>query len=223
MRMARVFKVAIIIIIILIASIVVLPVMFSQYIIGTPLPALELPELNEADGNGVVPIPDGTWTVVSDSVAGFRIGEYFLLQRGIMVGRTHAVTGLVDISSGTITSASFQVDLSKVVITINEKSNNLERVVDMINYPYATFELSDPVDVTQLSADGQTVSSEAKGSLTINNITHHITFILTGGYDGSQLAATGSAAILLADWDIKSPFGIEKDAEIEFLVILQKA
>jgi polyisoprenoid-binding protein YceI len=220
---AVVVKVTVIILVILVASVLVLPVMFSEYIVGTPLPPLQLPQPDAAATNADLPVLDGTWTAGSGSVAGFRVGESFLLQRGTIVGRTSAVTGSLIISNRAITSASFQVDLSKVVITINKQTNNLSRILDTVNYPYATFTLTNPIDITGALRGEQTISSGAIGSLTMNNITRPITLALAGHYNGSQLSAIGSTSILLSDWGIKSPLGIHKDADIEVLIILQKA
>lgn len=216
MKLTRAAKVVIIIIVLIVASVVVLPVAFSEYIAGTPLPPLQLPEPGAGVTNTDLTPTDGTWAVVDESTAGFRVGESFLLQSGTIVGRTNAVTGSLVISAGAITSASFQIDLSQVVITINKQTNNLARILDTTTYPDATFTLTDPVDLQQSSA-------QAVGSLSMNNITHSTPLALAGRYDGSQLMAVGSTSILLADWGIKNPFGIHDHAEIEFLVILEKS
>lgn len=224
MRMSRVLKVAAVVIVVLVVLVLALPVVFSQWIVGTPLPPLQLPASSAAVSADPAAL-DGTWTVGGGSQAGFRAGEYFLLQRGTIVGRTSAVSGSLVISGSQITSASFQVDLSKVVITIGDATNNLSRLFDMTAYPLATFDLTSPIDLAPVLADSQTsqtASSSVAGTLTLNNATHPVTLTLTGRYDGSTLAALGSTRLVMSDWGIKSPFGIEDDAEIELLVSLQK-
>jgi polyisoprenoid-binding protein YceI len=214
-------KVLLVVVIVLVIIVAVLPPMLSDYIIGPYVPPLQLPLASAAPADGV-PTLDGTWTVGSGSVAGFRAPESFLLQHGTLVGRTDAVTGTLVISENAIASGSFQVDLSKVVITIGAQTNDLLRLFDTKKYPDATFTLTAPVDLANMPTNGQAMLSNAAGSLTINNVTRPATFTLTGRYDGSALQATGRAPFLVSDFGVKSPFGIHNDAEIEFLVILQR-
>ena len=222
MRISKALKVIIILIIVVVALVLVLPVAFSDYVAGTPLPPLQLPERSVTSADTAPLSLDGTWTTGAGSVAGFRVGESFLLQSGTIVGRTDAVTGSLVISNNVITSGTFQVDLSKVTITINQQTNNLAKVLDTVTYPVATFTLTEPITVAQLPANGQTLSSNATGSLTMNNITRSVTLTLTGRYDGEALEATGSAPVLVSDWGIESPIGIHNDAEIEFLTVLHR-
>lgn len=215
-------KVLLVVVVVLVVIVVALPPMFSDYIVGPYVPPLQLPQSDAVLTGGAAPALDGTWTVESGSVAGFRVPESFLLQRGTLVGRTNAVTGSFVVSKNTIESGSFQVDLSKVVITIGQETNNLSRLFDTKQYPTATFTLTDPINMTDTPTKGEAVSSNATGSLTINNVSHPVTFTLTGRYDGSTLQAVGRASFLVSDFGIKSPFGIHDDAEIEFLVILRR-
>src|SRR5450432_2857408 len=81
----------------------------------SPAPApLGLPPLSAtgpaADGSSI----DGTWTVGSGSLAGYRVQDDFLWQRGSVVGRTSSVTGTVVIANTEVSSASFRVDLTTV-------------------------------------------------------------------------------------------------------------
>lgn len=222
MKTSRVLKVVVIILIAILASVLVLPVIFSEAIVGTPLPPLQLLQSSTTATPADSLSLDGVWTTGSGSLAGFRVQESFLLQSGTIVGRTSAVTGSLDISNQVVTSGTFQVDLSQLTIAISEQTNNLSSILDTGAYPDAVFTLTTPIDIAQLPTNGEILSSTASGSLTMNNTTHPITLALTGRYDGSQLEALGSTSILVSDWGMKSPIGIHNDAEIEFLVFLQR-
>ncbi len=76
--------------------------------------------------------------------------------------------------------------------------------------------------IRKLTQRRLTNTRKPTGSLTMNNITHPVTFALMGRYDGSELEAVGSASILVSDWGIQSPFAIRNDPELELLVILQR-
>jgi hypothetical protein len=194
---------------------------FSGSIVG-PAPApLHLPQLSPATQSASTASPDGTWRAGDGSVAGFRVQESFLVQSGTIVGRTSAVTGSLVITHNEISSGSFQVDLSK--LTIGGKQNaSFFQLLETSKYPGATLTLTKPIVFTSMPTNGQTISSQATVSLAMHAITHAVTFTVMARYNGSVLEAVGSAPILASDWRIKSPFGIQNNALIEFLVVLRR-
>ena len=194
---------------------------FPQSLTGPTLPPLQLPALNSATTNTSAAPPDGTWTVQSGSVAGFRVEESFLVQSGTIVGRTSAVSGSLVMSHNQVNSGSFQADLSK--LTMGGKPNDsFFKLLDTTQYPTATLTLTNPIVFDSIPSNNQILSSNAAGSLTMHGITHPVTFTFSGRYDGTVLEAIGSAPVLASDWNIDSPFGIHDNDVIEFLVILQR-
>lgn len=193
----------------------------SGSIVG-PAPApLQLPPLSPATKSASAASSDGTWRAGDGSVAGFRVQESFLVQSGTIVGRTSAVTGSLVISHHEISSGAFQVDLSK--LTIGGKQNaSFFQLLDTRKYPDATLTLTKPIVFNSIPTNGQTISSKATGSLAMYGITHAVTFTVMARSNGSVLEATGSAPLLASDWNIKSPFGVQNNALIEFLVVLRR-
>ncbi len=151
---STVFKILLIVVVVLVIIVVILPPILSDYIVGPNVPPLQLPPSSTAPAASAAPAFDGTWTVGSGSVAGFRAPESFLLQYGTLVGRTDAVTGTFVISKNAIVSGAFQVDLSKIVITIGKQTNNLSRLFDTTKYPDASFTLTAPVDLANMLHKG---------------------------------------------------------------------
>jgi polyisoprenoid-binding protein YceI len=195
--------------------------LFSGSIVG-PAPApLQLPPLSPATTSASIASPDGTWRPGNGSLAGFRVGESFLVQSGTIVGRTSAVTGSLVISHNEISSGAFQVDLSKV--TIGGKQNaSFFQLLETRKYPDATITLTKPIVFHSIPTNGQTISSQAPVSLAMNGITHAVTLTVMARSSGSVLEAIGSAPVLASDWGIQSPFAVQDNALIEFLVVLQK-
>ncbi len=194
---------------------------FSGSIVG-PAPApLQLPPLSPATTSASTASPDGTWRAGNGSLAGFRVGESFLVQSGTIVGRTSTVIGSLVISHHEISSGSFQVDLSK--LTVGGKPNaSFFQLLDTSLYPEATLTLTRPIVFPSFPSTGQTMSSQATASITMHGITHALTFLVMARSNGSVLEATGSAPVLTSDWRIQSPFAVHNNAVIEFLVVLRR-
>ena len=57
---------------------------------------------------------DGTWTVSTGSLVGYRVTEKLFGQSNEAVGRTGDVTGSITISGTTITAGDFTVDMTTV-------------------------------------------------------------------------------------------------------------
>ncbi len=219
--MKRIVKWTIIGLVMAVVILVAALFLFSGSIVG-PAPApLQLPPLSPATTSAGTASPDGTWRAGDDSVAGFRVPESFLVQSGTIVGRTSAMTGSLIISHNEISSGAFQVDLSK--LTIGGKQNaSFFQLLETSKYPDATLTLTKPIVFTSLPTDGQTISSQATVSLAMDGITHAVAFTVMARSNGSVIEATGSAPILASDWKIKSPFGVQNNVLIEFLVVLRR-
>jgi polyisoprenoid-binding protein YceI len=196
---------------------------FSSSIVG-PAPApLQLPSLSPATARANTASPDGTWIAGNGSVAGFRVPESFLVQSGTIVGRTSAVTGSLVIAQNTVTSGSFQVDLTRLNVVVAGKQNtSIFQILDTKHYPEATLTLTRPIVFASLPATGQTIASQATVVLTLHGITRPVTFPVIARSNGSVLEALGSASVQVSEWGIQPPFGIHDTAVIEFLLVLHK-
>jgi polyisoprenoid-binding protein YceI len=201
--------------VIVIAALLIFPGLLA----GPTAPPLQLPELSAATTSTTS--PDGIWMVASGSVAGFRVAESFLTQSSVIVGRTSAVTGSLAISNNEISSGTFQADLSQLTMG-GKPYPSLLQILDTNTYPDAMLTLTTSVPLAGITSNGQTISSTAAGSLTIDGIAHPVTIAFTASYNGTVLEAVGTAPIAASDWGVKAPFGIHDNDTIEFLIILQR-
>jgi polyisoprenoid-binding protein YceI len=168
---------------------------------------------------------DGSWSVASGSVAGYRVKEVLFGQSNEAVGRTSSITGSVSIDGTTVTSASFTVDLTKVGSDQDRRDRQFQgRIMNTATYPTATFKLTQPIELGSLPADGVTSTATAVGDLTLHGTTKRVTVKLTGARTGSTIQVSGSIPIVFAEWDIPNPsFGpvsTEDNGSLEFLLKL---
>lgn len=159
---------------------------------------------------------DGTWTVdttigefsVTDTTGtfvGFRINEE-LNNVGATeaIGRTPAVTGELTIEDQTLTSATLTADLTQVVSDRSQRDDNIQDALETAAHPDATFELTDPVDVSGL-ADGEVVEVDAIGTLTVHGVAQQVTVPLQATIQDGVAVVTGSLEVALSDFGVQAP------------------
>ena len=57
---------------------------------------------------------DGSWSIATGSIVGYRVNEVLFGQSHEAVGRTSSITGSMLVSGTTVTQAAFTVDMSSV-------------------------------------------------------------------------------------------------------------
>jgi polyisoprenoid-binding protein YceI len=206
---------------ILVLGVVGVFVALKVFIGPTPAP-LAMPPLSATGAGTSSSSIDGTWTVGTGSLAGYRVGEGFLWQRGSVVGRTSSVTGTVVIANTHVSSASFRVDLTTV--KANGKTQpQLAGILDTTIYPAATFTLTTPIVASPEPTINKTFTANATGSLAIHGVTRSVTFELTARYSGSVLEEAGSIPVVFSNWNIKGPgWPLQSHGVIEFLLIMHR-
>jgi polyisoprenoid-binding protein YceI len=196
-------------------------------------------ELSLGDSATAAPVDasdlSGTWSPTADSVAGYRVREQLAMlpAPSDAVGRTSAVTGTVQIEDGggSITALSgslIEVDLTTLQ---SDESRRNERIrtsaLETNAFPTATFELTEDVDVPAAIRDGETVTVDAAGELTLHGVTRTVTIPLQIRLSGNAVEILGSFDIDMADYDIDVlSFGgfvsVEDSGTMEFVLSLQR-
>src|SRR5918993_4477246 len=96
------------------------------------------------------------------------------------------------------------------------------RIMEVAQFPTATFELTQPIELDGVPADGEEVDVEATGDLTLHGVTGEVTIPLVARAEGETLAVDGSVAVTFADYDIDDPSGgpasVGSDGELEVLL-----
>lgn len=190
----------------------------------------DLDEAGPADdaGTGATDGLDGAWTVAAGSQVGYRVDEILFGQRVEAVGRTGAVTGTMEVAGATVTAAGFEVDLRTVTSDQSRRDDQFQgRIMDTARHPTATFELTEPIVLGAVPADGEEVSVEATGDLTLRGTTRPVTFTLLARRNGGAVEVNGTIPIAFGDYGIPNPsFGpasVGDEGELEVLLVLRPA
>ncbi|MBM3658844.1 MAG: YceI family protein [Actinobacteria bacterium] len=162
---------------------------------------------------------DGTWTVddsigsfsdFTSSFAGFRVQEELAsIGAKTAVGRTPDVTGGISIDGTTITEASFEVDMTTLTTDSGLRDNAIRnQAIETSRFPTAIFKTTKPIDLGAIPAEGQEITVDATGDLTLHGVTKSVTIPLTAKRQGDVIAVVGSLEIPFADYSINKPSSV---------------
>jgi polyisoprenoid-binding protein YceI len=159
---------------------------------------------------------DGTWNVdssigsfsdFSGSFVGYRVDEELAnVGAATAVGRTPDVTGSLTLEGTTVTAVDITADLSTLQSDKSQRDGQLHRqALETDTYPTATFELTQPIELESVPAEGQVIAATATGDLTIHGVTKSVEILLEARLAGNVMTVTGSIDIAFADYSISRP------------------
>jgi polyisoprenoid-binding protein YceI len=159
-----------------------------------------------AAGASAVNGTDGTWNVAGDSVVGYRVKETLAGLDTEGAGRTSSITGTMTIRATTVSAVDLTVDMTTFKSDDSRRDGQFNgSIMDVSTYPTATFELTAPVDLGSIPADGSSVTVKATGDLTMHGATTSVTFDLTAKETSGRIGVVGSTVITFADYGIDNP------------------
>jgi polyisoprenoid-binding protein YceI len=176
----------------------------------------------------------GTWKTISGSQAGYRMREVFVggAAKSEAVGRTSDVSGTVILEA---TKGALQVRSVGVTVgTPGLKSDKPDRdawlqqkALQTAVYLSARFESTEPLVIIPVPKDGETLSIEFSGRLTLHGVTKPVVLAVEARRTGDILDVVGSARVLLADFKIEAPVvpGIvsaDDTGLLEFSLVLKR-
>jgi polyisoprenoid-binding protein YceI len=178
----------------------------------------------------------GTWTVDNESgsfdfesatgsFAGFRVQEELVSIGGTeAVGRTGEVTGTIVIDGTTLESAEVGVDMASITTDQSRRDGRVRDALEVDQFPTATFVLSEPVDLGAGAANGEAVSVEAQGQMTIHGVTRDTTASLQAQLVDGTAVVVGTVPFTFADYQVEKPsaasvVSVADDATIEFQLL----
>jgi polyisoprenoid-binding protein YceI len=181
----------------------------------------------------------GTWIVddeigsfdfetASGSFAGFRVDEELTVGEVVAVGRSGGVTGSLTIDGGQLTAADITVDMTTIVSNDSRRENAIRGAVGASENPTATFVLTAPVELPDGIRDGEAVTVDAVGDLTVNGVTNSTTFTISALVrDDGFGVVTGSTNIVFEDFDVSAPsapivVSVDDNGIVEFQLIVTK-
>jgi polyisoprenoid-binding protein YceI len=141
----------------------------------------------------------GTWQVTNVSQVGYRVDEVLFGQNVTAVGRTNAVTGSLVIDDDVVTSGQFVVDMTTVKSDEPKRDAQFEsRIMDVINYPTATFVLTSPITLAA-NATASSTTNTASGELTLRGTTKPISISVIGEVRDGRIVVTGEITVTFGE------------------------
>ena len=144
---------------------------------------------------------DGHWVVSSGSQARYGVDDTVLGQTQRVVGATDQVSGSMQITGSVVEAVHVVVDMASVRCncTHDEKYQDM---LDTDQYPTSTFDLTSPIPLSAIPADGEVVPVHITGTLTIHGVTRTIEATLDAVQRGGLIGVNGSIPVRLEDFAI---------------------
>jgi polyisoprenoid-binding protein YceI len=192
---------------------------------------------SEASGaDGVATQSDGDlvgeWSLVqgTSSFVGYRVQEELAgIGSTTAVGRTHGLSGTLIYDGSEIATVEISADLTSLASDKSMRDNALRtQALETGAYPTATFELTEPISVSEVPADGETVTQTVVGNLTLHGVTRAVEIEVQALMQNSRLVVVGSTEIEFADFNISQPraasvLSVEDHGTMELQLVFERA
>ena len=174
---------------------------------GTTDAGATAPVITAADGERVFTFQPG------ESTASYEVQEEFF-GRGIATstGSTDQVEGqialAIDPTSGTVTLGQNQINVNIETLTSDEtrRDNRIRSEwLQSSTYPIATFVATDIQGFPAAAAEGQGLTFQLIGDLTVREITNQVTFTTTATLQGDTLTGDAQTLVFMKDYGFDPP------------------
>jgi len=187
-------------------------------------------EGTEASTPSTTPQAEGDqqqWTITEGSEVGYRVAEVLFGIDTEGVGRTELVTGSITLDNTSITSAEFTVDVASMQSDDGRRDGQFRgRIMETDEFPTATFNLTQPIDLGVRATEGATVAATISGELTMHGVTNQVSFDISAKVEGGRLGVIGSVPVVFTDYDILDPsisgIKVEPEGLVEFVLIFSQ-
>ena len=183
----------------------------------------------DVEGDWGVDPSVGSFDDFSSTWAGYRFEEELAsIGTNTAVGRTPDVTGSMSVAGDEVTAVDVEVDLTTLQSDSGTRDGALRsRGLESDEFPSATFSLTEPIALPAGAADGERVSTEATGDLTIHGTTRSVTLTVEAELSGDSAVVVGQAPVVLQDHGIEPPTGfsvlsIDDEGTFEFQIFFSK-
>lgn len=127
----------------------------------------------------------------------------------VVVGTTPGVTGEIQLdfdSADPMQSAQFTVDMASLQTDQNQRDNWLkDNAIETNAFPESTFTATSATGLPETIQEGQEVSFQLNGDLTVRDVTKNVTWDVTAVITGNTLEGTATLELNMTDFDIAPP------------------
>ncbi len=203
------------------------PAFYRDVVVGAPDPA---PTVAGGSTTGATIAPadvQGDWQAGAGSYAGYRVTEVLNGTRVTVDGRTEKVTGDVTVDEGSVTAASFTVDVGSIATSEGSRDSYFRNTaMQTFRYPTATFTLTDPVAPASPLREGAKQTVIATGELTLAGTTRTVSVTMDAVFDGEKAQVAGRIPITFSDYGVQAPdlgfVKVDKSGLVEFSLVLTR-
>jgi polyisoprenoid-binding protein YceI len=79
------------------------------------------------------------------------------------------------------------------------------QAIETGRFPTATFALTQPIELAKIPANGEKITANAVGDLTLHGVTKQVTFPVEAQHNGSVITVVGQLEVLFSDYSISRP------------------
>jgi polyisoprenoid-binding protein YceI len=161
----------------------------------------------ELDGTWIIDTSVGSFSDFTSAFLGYRVDEELAgVGAKTAYGRTPDVSGSLTIDGTTITAVAVQADLTTLESDDSQRDNAIRtQALETDRYGTAEFTLTEPIELDDIPADGETVRVDAVAALTLHGETRTVTIPLEAQMVNGEIAVTGQLDVAFADYGIEKP------------------
>jgi polyisoprenoid-binding protein YceI len=172
----------------------------------------------------LVDADDGTWRIAEGSTAGYRVHEVLNGADVTVAGTTGQVSGQAVVEGERLTSAEVVVDVASITTDRSQRDAYFrDNVMDVEQHPTATFTVTTPADLPELS--GTPVTVPVSGELTLAGTTQPVQVDLSAVRTAEGVDVSGSVPVVFGDYGIEAPslgfVRVDDRGAVEFLLRLR--
>lgn len=159
------------------------------------------------DDSAAIALVGGVWSIAGDSVAGYRVFKDFVgASEFEAVGRTSTIFGELEIEGTTVTRAQFSVDIASIRSDDEGRDQQFRGpILEAAAFPFANFTLTSPIDLGDEPKNGELVTVDVTGEITLKGVTRTVEFPLTARLVGDEVQVAGSIEVVFSNFDIEPP------------------
>lgn len=160
-----------------------------------------------------------TFVVTDASQASYIVDEEFFADalaklginagRVVVVGTTPGVTGELRLNFGKpelLEGAEFTVDMTRLRTDQNRRDTWLrDNAIETVRFPQATFVATAVSGLPATYTEGEEISFQLTGDLTVRNVTNQVTFDVVAALAGNTLRGTATLPLQMTDFGIQPP------------------
>lgn len=178
----------------------------TEAVLGAPTPTE--PAAVESPSGGLA-----TFVIVPDeTTVTYAVDETFLNENNRLntaIGATSQVTGQLSVdlaNPGQIEFSEFTVDISTLTTDSSRRDNAIRgRWLESSRFPIATFKVNELVGFPTDPQEGQTLTFQMAGDLTVRETTKALTWDVNAVKNGDRLTGQMTTFIMMEDWGVPPP------------------